>query len=288
MNTLPSFRWMGMFIYLMSLVEVSGQIVQPSQTDEQASPVSAAGAVTISTPAQPVSQTPVNIQAYQQEQAALAQENQALMAKGATLEQLVAWQQQNAVRFAAQQQKAEAMSVASAMRQIPVSAPLVIPANASQTLKDFLMTQASLANAHAQIHNQIVQQLTASGQSPTLAQISQMEQQAMQTFQEQHAADLQLQMQRAQALATASEQTVKQVPGPTRIPPNATAQLAAYLTARDQLAREQVQLRNQYVNADPATREAAMEQWQEQNAARFQQLQQQAQNLSQASTTTSN
>jgi hypothetical protein len=269
----------------MSQMGVWGQSVQPSQPVQQNSPVSSTGSATTST--SPVSQDQATIQAFQQEQATLAQEEQALAAQGATDQQLETWQQQNAAQFTAQQQRLDAIGVASAMRQMPVSDP-VIPANASQTLKDFLTTQATLANARAQIHNQIVQQITASGQSPTLVQISQMEQQQLQLFQQQHAADLQLQVQRAQALANASAQTVMPVPGPTVIPPNATPQLVAYLTARDQLARDQIQLRNQYVNADPATQQAAMQQWQQQNAIRFQQLQQQAQNLSQSSTTPAN
>jgi len=37
-----------------------------------------------------------------------------------------------------------------------------IPANSSQTLKDFLTLQTVLANAHAQIHNQQVQTMPAS------------------------------------------------------------------------------------------------------------------------------
>jgi hypothetical protein len=50
--------------------------------------------------------------------------------------------------------------------------------------------------------------------------------------------------------------------------------------------RAQITFSNQYVTATPAVREAAMAQWMQQNASQFQQLQALAQNLSQASATT--
>jgi hypothetical protein len=48
--------------------------------------------------------------------------------------------------------------------------------------------------------------------------------------------------------------------------------------------RAQIQLQNQYVTATPAVRDAALQQWQQQNDALFQQLQQLAQNLSTSTT----
>jgi hypothetical protein len=50
--------------------------------------------------------------------------------------------------------------------------------------------------------------------------------------------------------------------------------------AQDQLMRNRIQLQNQYLNADPSVRLAIMQQWRQANAARFEQLQQLAQNLS--------
>jgi hypothetical protein len=99
-----------------------------------------------------------------------------------------------------------------------------------------------------------------------------------QTFIQQHASDLQLQAQRSQTLATeAASSRPLLVPGPPVIPPNATPQLKAFLTARNALAADRAQLWNQYLTADPAVRQAAMEGWEQQNAARIQQLQQLAQ-----------
>jgi hypothetical protein len=278
-----------MFIYLMSLVGVWGQSVQPSQSAQQNSPVSSTGSTTVSIPVQQtLSQEQATIQAFQQEQEALIKERQTLVAHGATRPQLASWFQQNAAQFEAQQQRAEVIAAVSTLKPMQTNNQPNIPANASQTLKDFLTTQAALANARAQIHNQMVQQTTASGQSVTLAQISQMEQQQTQIFQQQHAADLQLQAQRLQTLANESAQMPVQTPPLLHIPPNASPQLQAFLTTQNQLMQERIQLQNQYANAAPSVREAAMEQWHQQNAPRFQQLQQLAQNLSQASTPTQN
>jgi hypothetical protein len=116
---------------------------------------------------------------FQQEQQALFQQWQTLVSQGATQQQLAAWQQQNAAQFQAQQQLAQALSAASALQPMPLISQVNIPANAPPTLSDFLTTQASLANARAQIHNQLLQALPAGA---TQQQIDQMRQQEMQTF----------------------------------------------------------------------------------------------------------
>jgi hypothetical protein len=264
--SIPSCRF-GVLFYLATIAGVYGQVAVSPPTTTQ------------------VLQNQATLQAYQQEQQTLAQEWQALVASGATQQQLQAWQQQNAAQFAAQQQRAQAMASALALQPMPVNVQPTIPANASQTLKDFLTTQAALANARAQIHNQLVQSMPS---TPSAAQISQIQQQEMQMFQQQNAVDLQLQVQRAQTLANESAQTPLPVPGPTVVPTNATPEFAAYLKQRNELALEWVQLWNQYVNADPAVRAAAMQQWQQQNAGQIQQLQQAAQNLAQAGPITQN
>jgi len=273
------FRWKGMLFYLATTVASIAQIATTSQPAEQ---------IASSLPAQQLSQNQSTIAAFQQEQQALFQERQALIAQGATPGQLAAWRQQNAARIAAQQQRVQAISAASALRTMPTNRQPVIPANASPTLRDFLTTQASLANARAQIHNQIVQQAAASGRSLTSAQISQMEQQQMRLFRQQHAADFQLQAQRAQTLANASAQRPMQPLPPLRIPPNASPQLQAFLTTQYQLMQGRVALQNEYANATPSARQAALQQWRQQNAGQIQQLQQQAQSLSQAGTPTQN
>ena len=213
---------------------------------------------------------------YQAKQAGLLQERQALLASGATPEQWQAWRQQNAQRFAAQQRRARTMALLSAIRPRPQPGTALIPAEASPTRAATLTTQATLANARAQIHNQLVQALPANA---TADQISQLFQQERQWVEQQHGAELDLLPQLAQALANESSVRVVPMPPPLQIPVDATPQMSAYLITRDQLMRAGTQLRNQYAAADPATRQAALQAWRQQNASALQQLQREAQAL---------
>jgi hypothetical protein len=61
--------------------------------------------------------------------------------------------------------------------------------------------------------------------------------------------------------------------------------LQAFLVARNALASARAQLWNQYLTADPSVRQAAIQQWQQQNAAQIQQLSQLAQALSNPTST---
>jgi hypothetical protein len=222
------------------------------------------------------------LQAYQKEQQILGQSFGALIAQNPTPQQIQAWQMQNEAGLSAQQQRAISLGMDSALQPLPIQAATsqpIMPSNASQTMKDFLAGQTALGNARAQIHNQL---LDALPQDVTDAEITQMEGQETQLFMQQHAADLQLQAQRAQTLAQESAATPIPTPPPFQLPPGCSAQMAAYLTLRDQLARDQTQMLNQQVNATPAARNAAVQQWLQQNASRFQQLQTLAQTLSQS------
>lgn len=197
-------------------------------------------------------------------------------------------QQQTATQFNASLQQAQTTAITSAVELKPTDRQPNIPADASPALQAFLTTQAALANAHAQIHNQLVRITAASGGNLTFAQVMQMEKQEDKLFRQQNAAALALQQQRSQAVADASPQTVQLVPGPVVIPTNTTPQLATYLTLQNQLRKSLIQVRNQYVNSDPATREAALQTWREQNANQFGQLRQAAQNLAEVSISTQN
>jgi hypothetical protein len=163
--------------------------------------------------------------------------------------------------LAAQQQRAQQIATALSVQPIPIISEVVIPEGASKEMADFLTTQADLSNRAAQLHNQ---------QTPNADAV----------FQQQNAAALQAQQQRAQVMAAQSASVTLPMPPPLQIPPNATPQMAAFLTARDQLMRDQIQLQNQYATATPSAKQAAMQQWQQANAARTQQLQQLAQTLS--------
>ena len=106
-----------------------------------------------------------------------------------------------------------------------------------------------------------------------------MQEQELQTFQQQNAGDLHLQGQRAQALAAETASMPLPVPGAAVIPPNATPQLQAFLIARNALATSQAQTWNLYVAADPGVRDAAMQQWDQQNISQIEQLNVLAQSL---------
>lgn len=207
--------------------------------------------------------------AYQEKQIALAQEQQALSDSGATPEQIQAWQLQNVQRIAAQQHLAQRISLLGAWDQSPPPGPATIPVGASPTLGAFLRDRTGLAHARAALHNQRVQALPADA---TAEEIVQGQQEETAQFAQQQAATLAAQVQRAQNLAQESARRVAAMPPALQIPAGATPQMAAYLVARDQIMRAQVQFRNQYAGADPAARQAALEQWQQQHAAASEQL----------------
>ena len=142
-----------------------------------------------------------------------------------------------------------------------------IPPHASPEMKEFLKNGATLANNMADLRAQ-------------LANAPVDKQTVMETFQKQNRALLDRQTQLAKVIAQQHQAQPLPEPPPLRLPPNASPQLQAYLTARDQLMREQMAMMNQYRTADPQARQTAMQQWRQQNANRFAQLQQLAQSLS--------
>jgi len=221
---------------------------------------------------QPINATAASteLQTFQQEQRALMQERQALVAQGATPEQMEAWRTQNASRFAAQLQRAQDLAAASAAaaaaKPMPLISEINVPQDASQGMTDFLTTQADLYNRRAQLHN---------AQTPNTAAV----------FQQQNATEIAAQAQRAKDLGAQGAQASLPVPPPLVLPPNASSQMQAFLIQRDQLMRSRIAVWNQNVTAAPVVRDAAMAQWQQQNATQLQQMQIQAQNLSSTSTT---
>jgi hypothetical protein len=162
MHTSILFRCMGALVYLATIGAAIGQAVTSSP------------AISSSGQAQ-VSQAPAAAQADESGAAALAKARRALVVAGATPQQLQAWYQQNSAQFTAQTQRAEAVATASVLQLRLTNRQLRVPANASPTLKDFLAAQSSLANARAQIHNQLVAQAGTSGSALTFAQVSKME-----------------------------------------------------------------------------------------------------------------
>jgi len=153
---------------------------------------------------------------------------------------------------------------------LPEDNKATIPVDASSEQKEFLENRAILMNNFARCHNQMLKSSadgTNAGTSQDLEKL----------FHEQNEALLQKQAQLSQVIAKQKILKPLPTPPPLQIPPQATPQMKAYLIARDKLNRDQIQTLNRYRTADPKAREIAMQQWQQQNAARLQELRQLAQ-----------
>ncbi len=258
MNTTSCKAWwrlIGGVIFFMAYVSTSfGQDNSTAQPVASALPVSA-------------TDQSAELASFRQEQRALAREKAALVAQGATPDQLQTWRTQNATRLAAQRQRAKDMAAGTAAHPAPIISEVEIPEGASQEMADFLTTRADLANHRAQLHND----KTANAEA---------------VFHEQNGAEIEAQKQRMKDFAAQSAQRPRPVPGPLALPAGAPQPLQAFLTLRHQLLVEEAQVWNQNLAAGPAARNEAVAQWRQQNAAQFQQMQALAKNLKASSSRT--
>ena len=216
------------------------------------------------------------LQDFLQQQQALAQSYQTLLQQGATSQQIQAWQTANAAVLQQQQERAVALAAYSAVQPLAYVYEVNVPAGASQTMDDFLMARADLFNRYVELHNQAVASAQAAGTTSSESDVQA-------AFQSQNAAELQAQAQRAQAIAAEPATQPLPVPPPLVVPPGTSPVMAAFLVLRDQLARQHIALWNQFVGQSVAIRDAAIQQWQQQNQASFQQMQQLAQQMAQTS-----
>ena len=211
----------------------------------------------------------VTRKAFVAEELVLRQQEANLVANDATPAQMAAWQKQNAAAIALQKQRQQAIAIASAQEIRPENAAPRIPANASPALKNYLTTRAALANAHAHIHNQLIQTATARGALLTYAKLQALNDEELAQFQTQNVALMATQQQRVGILAVAAEKKSLSVP-PLLIRASTTPQLTANLQTRHQLALSFTQLRNQIAAVTPAARTAAINAWENQNASLLQ------------------
>jgi len=145
------------------------------------------------------------------------------------------------------------------------------PPNASPEMKEFLANQVTLAQKMQE----------ARGSSTTLTP------QAFALFRQQNAQLLQRQNELAQTIAQQQDTgNTLSAPPPVQMPPDASPQLQAYLTAKDKLMRDQIAFLNQHKSDDLAAQQAAMEKWRKQNADRIQQLQKMAQTVAPSGSST--
>jgi hypothetical protein len=142
-----------------------------------------------------------------------------------------------------------------------------LPPNATPEMKEFLRNRAIIVEKIEQMHRQ---NLTG---APNLKAFAQ--------FQQDNAALLQRQRDLTQIISEQQAGNPLPAPPPLQIPSNTstTPQVKAYFTARDQFVRDEAAFMDQHRSDTPEARQAAAEQWRQQNAARLQQLQQQAQAL---------
>lgn len=255
--------WKLTFVVFASLVLVTtafGQTTDSASTDTStAAPAPSATFVT-----------------FQQEQTALNEELDALVAQGATQDQIDAWQQQNAARFQAQVERAQEMSADAAKQPMTYVTEVAIPDGASQELVDLLVTGANLYNSFVEIHNELISDPTASTTDPdTLAQTE------VTLFQQQNGADLADQAGQVKVVTSQEAKKPLPVPQPFTVPAGTDAELAAFLTIKNQIERQDILLHNQYCAGATARVDAAILQWQNQHPALFQQMTQMAQDLAQ-------
>jgi hypothetical protein len=210
---------------------------------------------------------------FQQQQQLIAEAFSALMLQGPTQQQIADWQTANAAAFADQQQRAIALGAFSSDQPMAFINEVTIPAGATPEMSDFLITRANLYNSYAQLHNQAVSDAGGTAVSDCNVQAA---------FQAQNAAVIAAQAQRAQDFAAQSASLPLPVPPQLVIPPSASPTMQTFLSLRDQLMRQRIALWNQYLGASAAERDSAMAQWQQQNAAEFQQLQKLAQQLAES------
>jgi hypothetical protein len=144
------------------------------------------------------------------------------------------------------------------------------PLNASPEMKEFLENREKLGKAFSDFHSQL-----ASEKPPGFFR------DAMQQFRKQNKALIDRQALLAQLISQQQVGNPVTALPPLQIPPSASPEMKTYLTARDRLMRDQMAMLSKHRTDDPAVRQVAMQQWRQQNANRFQQLQQQAQALAQ-------
>jgi len=184
-----------------------------------------------------------------------------------TPEEVALFQQQNGDLLKRQAQLAQAMAQQEEKIAVPMPAPLQVPPEASPQIRAFMTARDQLAREEIAFRNQHL------NDDPSTQET------ALQQWHQQNAARFQEVQQLALSVSKQMSPTSLPLPPPLQFPPNASPELRAFLTARDQLVRDEIAFQNQHATDDEPTRTDAHEQWQKQNAARFQQLQQLAQAL---------
>ncbi len=206
--------------------------------------------------------TATTLLAFQQVQKTLDQQFQGLIKMQASQLQIQTWQQQNALQFSGLQKQARYLAIASLSQTINYIYDVEIPEGATQEFSDYLATQADLFNRFAELHNQRLQNLSASSGTKEL----------LDQYYQQNAAEIQIQQVRGQLLADQAARTSVTVPPPRPVPAGSSPQMAALLTLQDQIMQSQFRFQNQHISDDADTRRTAFLLWQQSNASQFEEL----------------
>ena len=158
----------------------------------------------------------------------------------------------------------------NAAHNLPSQTGASLPETASPERKEFMQNQATLTEKMTELRKQ---------NSSTNGML---DPKVVARFQQENAGLLRRQKELSQIIAGQQAKNPVPAPPPLQIPSNASPQLKNYLTTHDQLMRDEVAFMSQHRTDAPATRQAAMQQWRQQNAGRFKQLQQESQALAQS------
>jgi hypothetical protein len=189
------------------------------------------------------------------------------------------WLQQNANLINARNDTSAQLATLNAAQPMPYVTDINIPDNASAEMEQLLITSAQLQNNLTQIQNQ---QLSATPSGSTSTQTS-TQPDEIQQFAQQNGDLLAQRDQLAAQVATQEAQIAEPLPAPPNFSSGTSPALQALATAQYQLHYDRAVFANGYLTASAQARDAALVQWDQQNASRYAQITQLAQALSQSS-----
>ncbi len=196
-------------------------------------------------------------------QTALDQAADQLIAQGASETELMAWEDRNAPAFELQWERMNLLSAKQSFLPMDYVLEIRIPEDAASEMEDFLVGRANLQNLYAEVHNDLILQ-NSQAMTPESAAILEITQQEI--FVQQNALALQKQTTLAIKLGDEASHETWDMPPPLTFPRDATPQIIAYLTVRNEIEQGQVAVHNRFCAGSQAQLETAVAQWNEQHA----------------------
>lgn len=191
-----------------------------------------------------------------------------------TLAALTFWTQQNSNLLSLQLQTAQVLAADNQFQPLSYVSEVKIPEEASQSLEDFLVTQATLQNAFSQIHNGLIGEYSRSiEEAATMAAFE------ATLYQQENSSLTVAQIARAKELSEEVAHQQVELPPPLIIPDQLSTRLQSYLQLQDQIDRAEAQIHNDYCAGDLNQMEAMLQQWQQQNSSLIAQFRSLAESL---------